>query len=240
VALRAGDAAGARPLLEEALAVARAVGDRAAEGTALWGLGNEAATAGDRGAARAAYEASLARFRALGDEWGAALALNALGALALAASDAAGARARLEEPLPRLRAAGPRWLLAPVLVNLGAAALRLGDPEGARAHLAEGLRLWRDLARPDGAALGLAGLARLAAAQGQAERAGRLFGAAAALFPADGRLADGTDRAAFDRDVAAARSGLDPAAFAAGWTAGQALPPEQAIAEALEDAPAAA
>jgi hypothetical protein len=85
--------------------------------------------------------------------------------------------------------------------------------------------------------LGLAGLARLAAAQGRAERAGRLFGAAAALFPASGRLFDGTDRAAFDRHVAEARAGLDPAAFGAGWAAGQALPPEQAVAAALDETP---
>ena len=65
-------------------------------------------------------------------------------------------------------------------------------------------------------------------------RAGRLFGAAAARFPAGGRLLDGTTRTAFDQQVAAARAGLDAAAFASGWAAGAALPPEQAVAEALE------
>ena len=92
-------------------------------------------------------------------------------------------------------------MLALVLVNLGTTALQHGDHEQARAHLAEGLRLWREVGNPAGVTMGLAGLARLAAAQGQAARAGRLFGAAAARFPAGGRLLDGTDRAAFDRHV---------------------------------------
>jgi CheY-like chemotaxis protein len=37
--------------------------------------------------------------------------------------------------------------------------------------------------------------------------------------------------------LAAARAGFAPAAFASGWVAGQALPPEQAVASALEAAP---
>ena len=173
-------------LLEESLAVARAVGDRGAEAAAWWGLGKAAATAGDGGAARAAYTESLTVCRVLGGDWRAAYPLNSLGVLALAEGDAATARALLEERLPELRATGPRWLLGHVLVNLGTTALELGDPEGARADLAEGLQLFRELASLDGAAMGLAGLARLAAAQGQAERAGRLFGAAAVLCPAGG------------------------------------------------------
>src|SRR5205823_1573898 len=136
--------------------------------------------------------------RVLGGDWRAAYPLNSLGVLALAEGDAATARTLLEERLPELRATGPRWLLGHVLVNLGAAALELDDPDQARAHFAEGLRLFRELASLDGAAMGLAGLARLAAAQGQAERAGRLFSGAAALCPAGGRLLGITDWAAFD------------------------------------------
>jgi CheY-like chemotaxis protein len=40
--------------------------------------------------------------------------------------------------------------------------------------------------------------------------------------------------------LAAARAGFDPASCASGWVAGHALPPEQAVADALEAAPAAA
>jgi hypothetical protein len=105
----------------------------------------------------------------------------------------------------------------------------------ARDHFAEGLRLGRELGNQTGSMMAVAGLAGVAAAQGQAQRAGRLFGAVDALFPAGGLLLDGSDRAAFGRRNAAARARLDETAFAAGWAAGQAMTLDQAIAEALEE-----
>jgi tetratricopeptide (TPR) repeat protein len=234
VAVLENDPAGARPLLEEALALARAAGDREAEAFASRWLGDALRDAGDPAAAGAAYEASLALFRALGDTWGVAMLLNALGTLAWAGGDLAAARDLHEQSLTQLRPAGSGSMLAVVLVTLGTTALQQGDYGPAQAHLAEGLRTWWELGHRTGATMGLAGLARLAAARGQAERAGRLFGAAAAHFPPSGRLLDGTVREAFDRHGAAARSDLDPAAFAAGWAAGQAMSLEQAVAYALE------
>jgi hypothetical protein len=165
------------------------------------------------------------------------MALHALWMLACARGDTAAARALYEESLTLQRTASDGSVPALVLVNLGTMALRHGDHERAQAHLAEGLRLWRGVGNPAGVTMGLAGMARLAAARGQAARAGRLYGAAAARFPAGGRLLDGTSRAAFDRQVDEARAGLDPGAFAAGWAVGQALPTEQAVADALEVAP---
>jgi hypothetical protein len=78
---------------------------------------------------------------------------------------------------------------------------------------------------------GLAGLAEMAAAQGRAERAGRLFGAASRLLPATSSY-----REQLHRRRAAARAQLDAATFEAGWTAGQAMTEEQAITEALQEA----
>jgi predicted ATPase len=236
-ALMENDPAGARPLLEEALTLARSAGDLAAEAYAGRLLGAVLWEAGDAAGARAAAEASLAGFRALGDTGGMAMALHSLWMLASARGDAAAARALYEESLTLRQTVSSGSVPALVLVNLGTMALQHGDHERAQAHLAEGLRLWRGVGNPTGIAMGLAGMARLAAARGQAARAGRLFGAAAARFPAGGRLHDGTDRAAFDRQIATARAGLDPDAFAAGWAAGETLPPEQAVADALEVAP---
>ena len=78
---------------------------------------------------------------------------------------------------------------------------------------------------------GLAGLAEVAAAQGQAERAGRLFGAAAGLLPAGSSY-----REEVNGRSAAARATLDAATFEAGLAAGQAMTEEQAMTEALQDA----
>jgi hypothetical protein len=78
---------------------------------------------------------------------------------------------------------------------------------------------------------GLAGIAEVAVSQGQAERAGRLFGAAGRLLPAANLSRDD-----LNRRVAEARMHLDATAFTAGWTAGQTMTVEQAVTEALQDA----
>ena len=78
---------------------------------------------------------------------------------------------------------------------------------------------------------GLAGLAGMAAVQGQAERAGRLFGAAARLL-----RATSSSREEVNRRSTAARAHLDAATFEAGWAAGQTMTEEQAINFALQDA----
>ena len=104
----------------------------------------------------------------------------------------------------------------------------------AQASYREGLRLWQEMHQVEqwlGIVKGLAGLAEIAAAQGQAERAGRLFGAASRLLPATS-----TYREEVHRRSTAARAQLDAATFEAGWAAGQAMTEEQAITEALQEA----
>jgi hypothetical protein len=110
----------------------------------------------------------------------------------------------------------------------------LGDEPQATVLYRKGLSLWQDMQRVGhelGIVKGLAGLAEVAAAQGQPERAGRLFGAAARLLPATSSY-----REEVQRRSAAARAPLDTATFEAGWAAGQAMTEEQAITEALQDA----
>src|SRR5258708_13448154 len=104
----------------------------------------------------------------------------------------------------------------------------------AKASYREGLRLWQEMQQVEqrlGIVKGLAGLAEIAAAQGQAERAGRLFGAASRLLPATS-----TYREEVHRRSAAARANLDAATFEAGWAAGQTMTGEQAVNFALQDA----
>jgi hypothetical protein len=111
----------------------------------------------------------------------------------------------------------------------------LGDVWGeANTLYQQGLPLWQDMQRVDngfGILRGLAGMAEVAAAQGQAERAGRLFGVADRLLPSASNYRDD-----LNRHVAEARSHLDATAFTAGWTAGQAMTEEQAVTDALQDA----
>src|SRR5258708_17082124 len=91
----------------------------------------------------------------------------------------------------------------------------------AKASYREGLRLWQEMQQVEqrlGIVKGLAGLAEIAAAQGQAERAGRLFGAASRLLPATS-----TYREEVHRRSAAAPANLDPATLDAGFAAGQTI-----------------
>jgi hypothetical protein len=76
----------------------------------------------------------------------------------------------------------------------------------------------------------------VAGAQGACERATRLFGAAEALSETTGAPLPPTERALYDRALTAVRDRLSGAVFALAWAEGRTMPPEQAIAYALEEA----
>ena len=87
----------------------------------------------------------------------------------------------------------------------------------------DSLALYREVGNEDGIAYCLAGLAGVAGAEGQPERAARLLGAAEALLEASGTHLIAADRAEYDHNVATVRAQLDEAAFAAAWAEGRAL-----------------
>ena len=122
-----------------------------------------------------------------------------------------------------------------VLVNLALVRHEQGDTGRAGALFSESLAL----SRAGGLALyfvlqALEGAAGVAGAQGQPERAARLFGATDALRAAVGVPVRPVDRRLYDRDVTAVRAALGAETFAAAWAAGRALSLEQAIAEATD------
>jgi len=145
------------------------------------------------------------------------------------------ARSLYEQSLLLLRASKDRGRLGMILINIGDIWLhQSGGEQQAKTLYQQGLNLWQDLQRVDnglGIVKALAGLAEVAAAQGQAERAGRLFGVADRLLPAASAYRDD-----LNRRVAEARAHLDAATFEAGWAAGQAMTQEQAVTDALQDA----
>jgi hypothetical protein len=110
-----------------------------------------------------------------------------------------------------------------------------GDYEGARALYRESLGILRPAGEQRGIARVLEGLAGLAAAEDQAERAARLFGAAEALRAAIGAPLPPGDRVRCHRGLALTRAALGEEAFAAAWAAGRAMSLNQATAYALED-----
>ena len=227
-----GAPAAARPLLDEAHHVFHVVGDTWGEAMTLYRLGLAAAESGDP-SARASYEQSLALFRQVGDTLGIAVVLNALAVAAAAHGDEEEALSIIAEGLPLARQATDRWDLARLLNNAGTLWLRRGDDRQARDLFVESLQLWRDIGQRAGLALSLAGLGSVAAARGESERAGRLFGAARGLLPPTDPFVTAASSADLDQRIAEARQRLEPAVFAAGWAAGTALSPDDAVSAAL-------
>ncbi|MGE5178111.1 MAG: protein kinase domain-containing protein [Bacteroidota bacterium] len=127
-----GDYAAARPLLEEALALARRSDDRPGIALMLFELGNVANDQEDYAAARPLYEESLALRRELGDRCGVSAALHNLGVVAAASGDFVGAQTLYEEALGLHRELGNRAWEAASLNGLGGVAFYLGDLETSR------------------------------------------------------------------------------------------------------------
>jgi non-specific serine/threonine protein kinase len=232
----AGDDRRALARHEEALAVAQRAGDRRALARARSFYGSSLVRAGDYAAGRREAEAALRVLRELGAEADAGPARDALALAALGAGDLARARALLEARLAAAEAAGQGRAAGFCLTRLGRVARLEGDRAAARRRLAAGLQRSRDAGDRPNILVALEEWAGLAAAEGRPGRAARLFGAAQALRAAAGLARHASLCAAYGRDLAATRAALGPEAFAAAWAAGQAMPLEQAVADALEDA----
>jgi non-specific serine/threonine protein kinase len=217
---------------EQALVLAQAAGDPAAEAFALCNLSWQVAERGDLDGAAAACESSLALARAAGATETMALALHNLACFTRMQGDLEAASRHAAAALARARAEGWDWLVPMILVGFGYTAVELGEAGRAAALLREGLELGRARGDLVDVSTALEGLARVAAA-GQAAPAARLFGAAAALRDDIGMPQSPTERSYFAPILAALRDDLGVESFAAAWAAGQSLPREEAIAEAL-------
>src|SRR5215471_9131384 len=229
-----GNSAAARPLFEESRTLFKDQGDVWGEALTLYYLGSLAYLSSDPAAARAYYEESLRLFQEQRDVLDAALVLSALEVIVSTQGEQELARLLDQQLQPLMQQARNRGALGLYLINIGDMWLhRLGDEPQAEVLYRKGLSLWQDMQRVGdelSIVKGLAGLAEMAAAQRRAERAGRLFGAAARLLPATSSY-----REEVNGRSAAARVHLDAATFEVGWAAGQMMTEEQAISEAVQD-----
>ena len=117
-------------------------------------------------------------------------------------------------------------------------AQRRGDAETVAALGHECLRLLRELGTQLNVADCYERLAWVAHARGHPERAARLLGAAAALRAATGAPLPPVRHGDHDAVVIDVRALLGAPAFATAYAGGQALSRDEAVAYALEDAPA--
>ena len=157
-----------------------------------------------------------------------------LGAVAEAQGDRAQATGLYEESAALARELGAVADVISPLVGLGRIACDQGQLTRAAALYQEGLALAGQTGSQGALAACLDGVAAVSAATGEPHRAVHLYAAAATLRATLGAPLAPADQAVLTREVASVRAALGPAAFAAAWAAGEALPLEQAVAEAAE------
>ncbi|MDQ3856099.1 MAG: tetratricopeptide repeat protein [Chloroflexota bacterium] len=219
--------------LEPALHLARSKGDRRRTASALKDLGAIARDQGEERQAEALLGEALSLYREIGADEGVGEVLHNLGETALVMGDYERAAALSGESIAIFRGIGYKLFIGLALTNLGYAERHLGNREGARAAYAESMQVFGDLGLSGAVSLGLAGMAGIAAQQGQAMRAARLWAAAAVL--AQGPPAVPAHRAEYERDIVAPRAALGEEAFAAAWAEGAAMKEAEAVRYALED-----
>jgi tetratricopeptide (TPR) repeat protein len=204
---------------------------------ALNNLAYFALSQGEYARASSLLEESLALFREIGATAGISSALNYLGQVAYGLGDYTQAAKLFAESLALRRRLGYRRGSVAMIAALAQAIRAQGDVIKAHTLSIETLTLALDLNYQQGIAWGIGELASTASVKGMFERAARLWGADEAPREAAALPIWPDVQPIYDRAVVAARAQCDEATFAAAWAAGRAMPLEQAIAYALEEAP---
>jgi hypothetical protein len=225
-----------RRAYEEALAIARELGDPRVIAQAIYDASYVSAIAHDDQLTEAMNREALAYAEQAGDRYLAANIRTNLGFLAFFGGDHQEGLAQLSGAVAVARESGDAFRVSGLLLGLGAITHADGDRAAGARHVVEALTIARDAGNRGLQAESLRALAHLAAQEGRFERAARLIGAAARLreghearSPAElvGRLGD---------PEAAALTGLGEARFADERAEGYAMTPEDAFAFAVSGA----
>jgi DNA-binding CsgD family transcriptional regulator len=196
-------------------------------------LGRVAYFDNDPATARSLGEGSLAAAEEVGDPWLIAWALHLLGLAAYIAADYPTARAYYSRSLGIRRELGYQEGIGILLMLLGVVAVRLGDLGRAFELYREGVAVARVVHGPGGLRMPLAGFAHIAASRGEARRAVRLGGAAAAQTESSSTPLIPLFEALLTEGLEMARQALGKEAYAAAWAESKLLSVEDAVAEAL-------
>ncbi|PXA71751.1 DUF4062 domain-containing protein [Cryobacterium arcticum] len=154
------------------------VGLPKAEALTLVSVALAALEKGEAEEAESVLETSLHLFRGANYRWGEAMALVSLGLAAILRQKLPRALNRFEESLALTLRQKDKLGATIALHHCGWAHLLLGDADAATTQFEDSLMLSRDLGHKEGVAYGLEALTAIAAQDGDAVRAGRLFGAA--------------------------------------------------------------
>jgi predicted ATPase/DNA-binding SARP family transcriptional activator len=219
----------------ELLALAEDADDEGLRAQALEQLARVVHTRGDYEQARRLYEEVASLSRRTGDTTLVGIALDVLADVALNESRFQDAATLAGEALEIGRAAAHVERVASSLDNLGSALLGLGRIEEAAEHFTEALRRGREIRDAEATAYALEGLGAVTAAIGHPKRAARLLGAAGATLTALGTDLQDFEAHRHQQIVAQLHDELGNQTFAAAWTEGQAMTPDDATALALSE-----
>jgi DNA-binding CsgD family transcriptional regulator/tetratricopeptide (TPR) repeat protein len=224
------DAAVAVPLLEEADALARRLGEDRMTAQVLGRLGVVAAARRDLDRGAAATAEAVALSRSVGHAETLATALSQAARVAIGQRDAERAIVLYRECIDLCRDAGERWLRQRALLPLAVALSDLGDHDGAQRLSLESLRIARHLGDDRMMVWSIEGLAWSRAAEGRADAAAALLGAAAAVRGDEPASQYGADRERTERCRATAVAAIGEVAFRRAWGRGAGLDREAALA----------
>jgi len=177
---------------------------------------------------------AMSLVREINDRDGLAWMLLFQGELARLRQDNTQAQLFHEESLTIYRELDNRFFVAMELMNLGFIYQRLKDIQRMEETFREGLILCDREKFKHMTAHMICGLASVSAAQGQYERAARLFGAGEAHLEAQGIKTHPTDAPDVELNIAASRSQLDESVFETAWEEGRNMKEWQSIAYALK------
>lgn len=227
-----GDYERARVFADKGLTISRQTNNKEDIAWFLYNLGVVAVREGDHRRGKALCEESVALGRQFGTKYLLANVLAQLGHIARDSSDYQHATTFYEESLTNAREYGQKYTITYALRNMAVFALHVCDYERAGVLFAEGLAL--GAASPNWVTEEcLVGMAEIACAERQYERAACLFGAGDALREALGVRRSPRIQVRYDERLAVTRGGLGDVAFAKQWAEGRAMTLEQAVEYAL-------
>jgi len=231
----AGDMARVQREYEEAVRLAREVGEPRLLADALYNLSFPYSVSGlhaDSTIGATVVDEAVALYRDLGDEAGLARAMWALGNIQYFAGDFERVRDTFAEAATLNRRVGDTFMTAWALHMLGSAEVHTGDLASSWVHLREALGMMRAAGETTGLVLALDDFADLAAAAGDYARAERLEGAARSLEEATGTRLAGISARLMARP-GRSEAALPPEEIARYAAEGRALTLEAAIELAL-------
>jgi predicted ATPase/class 3 adenylate cyclase len=232
LALNGGDAAGARLLAEEGLALHRKLGDQRGTAESALQLGGAVGNEGDFETAKRLLDESVRLFRELGDQHSALAATRYLAWAYHGLGDVEGERALLEENVRSARVLRNARMEASTFGALAMLAVEDGRVEDATSMLSECHRIHRERGDHVQIAMNVCRFARVVAVTGSPETSAKILSASEVAREQLGAKVPWVSEMN-DETLAIIRAQLDGAAFAEAWEQGRKLTLDEAVALSL-------